>query len=216
MMFSAEFYISILIAYLLGSIPTAVWVGKIFYNVDIREKGSGNAGATNTFRVLGVKAGIPVLLIDTLKGALAVRLVNQMPDFVEGSDAWINAQLALGTAALIGHIFPVYAKFKGGKGIATLLGIFIGVAPQPTLLVMAIFLVVFLLFKYVSLASITAALAYPFVLSFVFKINTPSLIGFSIAVAILVVITHRKNIGRLMRNEENKANLKLKKSPPGS
>ena len=215
-MLSAEFYISVLIAYLLGSIPTAVWVGKIFHDIDIREHGSGNAGATNTFRVLGVKSGIPVLLIDTLKGVLAVRLINQIPDFTAGSDAWINAQLALGTAALIGHIFPVYAKFKGGKGIATLLGVFLGVATIPTLVVIGVFLLVFLTTKYVSLSSISSAIAFPFVLSFLFGINTPSLIGFSIAVSMLVIVTHRKNIGRLMRNEENRANLKPKKNRTGS
>src|SRR5690606_18146286 len=114
--------ILIFIAYLLGSVPTSIWIGKRFYKIDVREFGSGNAGATNTFRVLGKKAGIPVLIIDILKGTCAVAL-SYLSGFEYGSAEFVNLQLGLGVAALIGHIFPVFAGFRGGKGVATMLGV---------------------------------------------------------------------------------------------
>ena len=120
-MVSIEHIIAIVFAYLVGSIPTSVWIGKIFYGIDIRNYGSGNAGATNTFRILGKKAGIPVLLIDTLKGSIAVNLASIFGAESPESAVFVNFQMALGGAALLGHIFPVYAGFRGGKGIATLL-----------------------------------------------------------------------------------------------
>src|SRR5687768_13215686 len=122
----------LLFAYLLGSIPSAVWIGKRFYGIDVREFGSGNAGATNTFRVLGKKAGIPVLLIDIFKGWLAVQLAY-LSSYRIDSVEFVNLELVLGIAALIGHIFPVYVGFRGGKGIATLLGVVIGVHPYAAL-----------------------------------------------------------------------------------
>ncbi len=122
--------LAIIVAYLLGSIPTAVWVGKHFYKIDVRDYGSGNAGATNTFRVLGKKAGIPVLLIDVLKGWLAVMLVYVFTEPGQNSDELFHLQLRLGAASLIGHIFPIWAGFRGGKGVATLLGIIIALNLQ--------------------------------------------------------------------------------------
>lgn len=115
-------------AYLLGSIPTAVWWGRKYYGIDVREFGSGNAGATNTFRVLGKKAGIPVLIIDILKGTSAVMLAWLSPYTFE-SDPYVNVQLALGVAAVVGHVFPVFAGFRGGKGVATILGVIICITP---------------------------------------------------------------------------------------
>lgn len=200
----------IICAYLLGSIPTAVWIGKYFYNIDVREHGSGNAGATNVFRVLGKRAGIPVLLLDILKGLVAVKLAYLNSD-LEGSYRFVNLQLVLGLASLAGHIFPVFASFRGGKGIATLLGIVLAILPFAALASMAIFLIVLLASGYVSLSSITAATSFPLLIIFIFKVTVPSLIIFSILIAVMVLITHQKNIFRLIRKEEGKVNL-LKKN----
>ena len=197
-------------AYLLGSIPTAVWVGKRFYNIDVRDHGSGNAGATNVFRVLGKKAGIPVLLIDVIKGFLAVSLAR-FSQYSFGSTQFINLQLVLGVSSLVGHIFPVFASFKGGKGIATLLGIIIAVYPYAAFISILVFIVVFLISGYVSLGSMTAAVAFPIIVVYVLKISIPSLVIFSVLIAIMVLLTHKKNIGRLIRNEEPKTKLINKK-----
>jgi glycerol-3-phosphate acyltransferase PlsY len=198
-------------AYLLGSIPTAVWIGKYFYKIDVREYGSGNAGATNTFRVLGKKAGIPVLLIDVLKGFAAVCLAY-LSHYTPNSNQLINLQLVLGIASLFGHIFPIFASFRGGKGIATLLGIILAVHPYAALVSMGIFIVVLLISSYVSLGSMIAAVCFPVVVIGVFKTTAPSLIIFSILIAIMVLITHQKNIERLLRKEESKARLMKKKT----
>ncbi|MCE9539458.1 MAG: glycerol-3-phosphate 1-O-acyltransferase PlsY [Bacteroidetes bacterium] len=197
-------------AYLLGSIPTAVWIGKYFYKIDVREYGSGNAGATNVFRVLGKKAGIPVLLIDVLKGFVAVSLANSS-DYIVGSNQFINLQLVLGIASLVGHIFPIFASFRGGKGIATLLGIILAILPFAAFISIGIFIIVLLVSSYVSLSSMTAAVAFPIIVILGFKTTTPSLIIFSILIAIMVLITHQKNIERLLRREESKAKLINKK-----
>ena len=202
--------ILLITAYLLGSIPSSVWIGKYFYGIDVREYGSGNAGATNTFRVLGKKAGIPVLIIDVLKGWLSVNIAYQS-NYKVGSDQFVNFELVLGIAALIGHISPIYVGFRGGKGIATLLGILLALHLQAALVSMVIFLIVLLVFNYVSLGSMIAAVLFPLIMVFIFKTTTPSLIIFSIAVAILVIITHQKNIVRLIRKEESKVSLFRKK-----
>jgi glycerol-3-phosphate acyltransferase PlsY len=196
----------VIFAYLLGSIPSAVWIGKRFYNIDVRDHGSGNAGATNTLRVLGTKAGIPVLIIDAFKGYLAV-LLALLSEYTSGSIPFINFQLILGAAALLGHIFPVFASFRGGKGIATLLGITVAVSPVAAIISIVVFLFVFILFSYVSLGSIIASIIYPVSVIFILKITAPSLIIFSILVAVLVVLTHKKNIERLLKNEEPKVKL---------
>lgn len=200
-------------AYLFGSIPTAVWIGKYFYNIDVREYGSGNAGATNVFRVLGKKAGIPVLLIDVLKGFVAVSIAN-LSDYTVGSNQFINLQLVLGIASLVGHIFPIFASFRGGKGIATLLGIILAILPCAAFISIGIFITVLLISSYVSLGSMTAAVAFPIIVILGFKTTTPSLIIFSILIAIMVLITHQKNIERLLRREESKAKLIKKKIKP--
>ncbi len=194
----------------MGSIPTAVCIGKFFYNIDVREYGSGNAGATNTFRVLGKRAGIPVLLIDVFKGFGAVYLAYFSP-YVPGSNQFINLELVLGIASLVGHIFPLFASFRGGKGIATLLGIVLGVHPYGALISMGIFLIVLLISSYVSLSSMISAILFPIIVIFIFKTTVPSLVIFSILIAIMVLITHQKNIERLLRREESKAKLIKKK-----
>jgi acyl phosphate:glycerol-3-phosphate acyltransferase len=198
--------ILVLFAYLLGSIPSAVWIGKHFYNIDVREHGSGNAGATNTLRVLGKKAGIPVLIIDALKGYVAVMLASYST-YMPATTSYINFQLVLGTSALLGHIFPVFASFRGGKGIATLLGVTIAISPIASAISIVVFLLVFVSFNYVSLGSIVAALVYPLSIIIILKVTALSLIVFSILVALLVVITHKKNIQRLLKNEEPKTRL---------
>lgn len=204
----------LLAAYLLGSIPSAVWIGKFFYRVDVREYGSGNAGATNTFRVLGKKAGIPVLVIDSLKGYAAVCLAC-FSHYTPGSNQFINLELVLGIASLIGHIFPLFASFRGGKGIATLLGIVLAVHLYAALIAIAVFIVVLLVSSYVSLSSMTAAVLFPVIVIGIFHERVPSLMIFSVLIAIMVLITHQKNIERLLRREESKAKIiKKKKKVP--
>ena len=199
-MLTQENIIFLILSYLIGSFPSAVWVGKTFYNKDVREYGSGNAGATNTFRVLGKKAGIPVLLMDVFKGWFAVYLASM-------TDGNTISQLSFGIAAVIGHLFPIYTGFRGGKGIATLLGFMIGMEPIASGFCALIFLTSFLISKYVSLSSIIASIAFPLVIFLYHYKNPPdeSLITFSIFVPILALITHQKNIERLIRGEENKA-----------
>jgi glycerol-3-phosphate acyltransferase PlsY len=193
-------------AYLLGSIPTSVWIGKAFYNIDVREFGSGNAGATNTFRVLGKQAGIPVLIIDILKGSLAVALAY-LSDFERQSDEFINLQLSLGIAALMGHIFPVFAGFRGGKGVATILGIVVCILPFSCALALIVFLAVLFSTRIVSLSSMVGGISFPVFLSAAMGNQNPILTVFSIVVAILLIVTHRKNIRRLLRKQESKVQL---------
>ena len=204
--------VALFIAYFIGAIPSAVWIGKRFYGIDVREFGSGNAGATNTFRVLGKKAGIPVLFIDILKGWLAVQLAYFSTYRIDSVE-FVNLELVLGIAALIGHIFPVYVGFRGGKGIATLLGVVIGVHPYAALISIGVFILVLLITKYVSLSSIIASLSFPVATMVIFKTDVSSLVLFSIIVAVLVVVTHQKNIERLLRKQETKAGLFKKKQP---
>jgi glycerol-3-phosphate acyltransferase PlsY len=195
----------IILAYLLGSIPTSVWVGKIFYRIDIREHGSGNAGATNTIRVLGWKAGLPVMIVDVLKGFAAVTLIRFVQSPPPGTDQFVNYQLMLGGAAVIGHIFPVFARFRGGKGVATLFGMVLAISPFSTMVCAGVFLITLFLTKYVSLSSILAGFTFPVAVIVIFHTSVTSMVVFSIAVSVLLVITHQKNIGRLLRKEESKA-----------
>ncbi|MBK7669399.1 MAG: glycerol-3-phosphate 1-O-acyltransferase PlsY [Sphingobacteriaceae bacterium] len=194
------------VAYLLGSIPTSVWIGKFFYNIDVREFGSGNAGATNTFRVLGKKAGIPVLIIDILKGTAAVSL-SFLSGFQMETPFFTNFQIGLGIAALIGHIFPVFAGFRGGKGVATILGVVICITPISCCVALLVFLTVLLITRYVSLGSIMAGISYPIILNLGMHNTDIILVVFSILTAVLLVITHRKNIVRLVNKQE--ARIKL-------
>lgn len=202
-----EFLISGLIAYLLGSIPTAVWVGKVRYGVDVREHGSKNAGATNTFRVLGKKPGIVVLSVDIIKGATAVLLPFVMYQYEWGTNELIHIQLIAAIMAVFGHVFPLFAGFRGGKGVATSLGVIVGLHPLSALVCIGVFLIVFMVSRFVSLGAMTSALLFPFLVSFVFKTDSVWLIVFSIVLSLAVIIAHRKNINRLIHGEENKMNL---------
>ena len=196
--------IAVLLAYLLGSIPSAVWIGKQFHNIDVREHGSGNAGTTNTIRVLGWTTGIPVLLIDIAKGWLATMLPVFLHLADHGSALLINLQIGVGIVAIIGHIFPVFAGFRGGKGVATVFGVFLALQPLVTICCIGVFLAVLFLTGIVSVSSMIAGIAFPVFLFLFF--GTPSVIFkiFSIVVAIALLITHRKNIARLIRGEEAK------------
>lgn len=196
----------ILIAYLIGSIPTSVWIGKRFYNIDVREFGSGNAGATNTFRVLGKRAGVPVLIIDILKGTTAVAL-SAFSGYQFGTDEFISLQLGLGVSALMGHIFPVFAGFRGGKGVATMLGIVICIVPLSCALSLVVFLIVLFGTRIVSLSSMAAGVAFPLILNLLLNNTNPILMVFSIVVALLLIITHRKNIQRLLKRQESRVQL---------
>ncbi|MCC7302885.1 MAG: glycerol-3-phosphate 1-O-acyltransferase PlsY [Bacteroidia bacterium] len=204
-------FLTILLAYFIGSIPTAVWIGRYFYKVDVREHGSGNSGATNTFRVLGKRAGLPVLIIDVLKGWGSVNLaylVSESP----GNERFLELQMVLGIAALLGHIFPVLAAFRGGKGIATLLGVTLALHPQAALVCIGVFALVFLLTNYVSLSSMVSALSFPVSLMFFFPTGVPSFVAFSLFLVAIVLLTHQKNIERLINREESKIHL-LRKRP---
>jgi len=200
--------IAILIAYLIGSVPSAIWVSKWFFGVDVRDYGSKNAGATNTFRVIGKKAGIPVLLMDIFKGWLAINYVSFLSNSLileQGSpEIYFETQLAFGISAVIGHLFPIYTGFRGGKGIATMLGLLIGLHPLAALYSLLVFVLIFLITKYVSLASILASFAFPVIIILFLGSENSSLNLFAIFVPILSLITHQKNIERLMRGEETK------------
>ena len=190
-------------AYLLGSIPASVWIGKFFYNIDVREFGSGNAGATNTFRVLGTKAGIPVLIIDVLKGTAAVSL-SFLSGFTMETPFFTNFQIGLGIAALIGHIFPIFAGFRGGKGVATILGVVMCITPISCSVALLVFLTVLFITRYVSLSSMMAGISYPIILNLGMHNTDVILIVFSILTAVLLIITHRKNILRLLNKTESR------------
>jgi|SRR5690554_813376 len=199
------------IAYLLGSIPTSVWVSQRIFKFDIRDHGSGNAGATNAFRTLGTKAGIFVMLVDLLKGFFAVQLAA-LSLYHWDSVAMVNLQVALGLCAVLGHIFPIWAGFRGGKGIATLLGMIIAINGMVALSMVGIFIGMLLITKYVSLSSIVASLSFPIFILFIFREQTPEIAYklFAIGAALMVVITHHKNISRLLRGDESKVSFRKK------
>lgn len=197
--------IPFILAYLIGSIPTSVWVGKLFYGMDIRTKGSGNAGATNTIRVLGLKAGIPVLIFDIFKGWLALQLVYLFTLPFQKEDQVAIYMILLGIAVVLGHVFPVFAGFRGGKGVATLLGVGIALFPYGSLIALGVFILVFIPFRYVSLASVSAAVAFPFIEIFLLNHREiMPLMLLSIAIAVFIPLTHRKNIIRLIKGTETK------------
>jgi acyl phosphate:glycerol-3-phosphate acyltransferase len=205
-----DFVLPVVAAYLLGSIPTAVWVGKIFYGVDVRSQGSGNAGATNTIRVLGLKAGIPVLLVDVFKGyaAIAIAPLLVTENLTEAGLAYIL--LLVAAAVVIGHTFPLFAGFRGGKGVATLLGVGFGLYLWAALIALGIFIVVLSISRYVSLASITAGLSFPLTVIFIFPPPNWLYYILAVAVALFLPITHRKNIARLLQGTESKLSFRKK------
>jgi len=196
----------IVLAYLIGSIPTAVWVSKHFFGIDIREYGSGNAGATNTYRVLGSKWGTIVMIVDMLKGVIATSLYIMLPFYTVLSHDWdrTNLMIGLGLAAVLGHIFPIWANFKGGKGVATLFGMVVAIQPLVAACCVAVFLVVLYLTRFVSLSSILSSVAFTVFILFVFNDDVTLYRIFSVAVALMVILTHQKNINRLINGTETK------------
>lgn len=194
----------IVIAYLIGSIPTAVWISKLFFGIDIREYGSGNSGATNTFRVLGSRWGIFVMTIDVLKGVAATSLYILLPYYLTSEWDRTNFMVGLGLAAVLGHIFPVWAEFRGGKGVATLFGMILAIQPLVAVCCVGVFLGVLYLTRFVSLSSILASIAFAVFILFVFNEKETLYRAFAIAVTLLVILTHQKNIGRLLKGSESK------------
>ncbi|MFZ4102875.1 MAG: glycerol-3-phosphate 1-O-acyltransferase PlsY, partial [Sphingobacterium thalpophilum] len=196
---------ALILAYLFGSIPMAVWIGQAFYGIDIREYGSGNAGATNTFRVLGKKAGIAVMFLDIFKGYTATNLAYLIGLSLTGpqdSVQFVNYQLALGVTAVFGHLFPVFAGFRGGKGVATLFGMILAVHTEAAMLCVLTFVLFLLVFKYVSLSSIMAGFSFPLSIIFIFQSPIRSVLLYGMCICILILVTHQKNIERLLKGEE--------------
>jgi glycerol-3-phosphate acyltransferase PlsY len=194
----------IVFAYLIGSIPTAVWISRYFFGVDIRDYGSGNAGATNTFRVLGSKWGCIVMSVDVLKGVIATSLYIVLPFYMHNEWDRTNLMVGLGLAAVVGHIFPLWADFRGGKGVATLFGMILAIQPLVAVYCVGVFLLCLYLTRFVSLSSILASIAFMVLILFIFNEKEPLYRAFAIAVALLVILTHQKNISRLLRGSESK------------
>ena len=203
--------ILIVLAYLIGSVPTAVWIGKIFYGIDVREHGSGNAGATNVIRVLGTWVGLSVLILDMLKGLLAVSLAGFFPQWIGGGINHDLFRVLLAFTAILGHVFPVFAGFRGGKGVATFMGTAFAIFPLTFLCAIGIFLVIFFLTRLVSLASIVSAMTMPLFAILAFHEPWPYIL-YSCIVAIGIPATHHKNIRRLLRGEEKRLEFRRKGS----
>jgi len=205
-----------ILSYLVGSIPTSIIVAKMRRGIDIRQHGSGNAGGTNVIRVLGWKAGVFVIAMDMAKGLLATMVIARLmygPIPFENKtpfDDFTVVQIIAGCAAILGHIWTLFAGFKGGKGIATAGGMLIGVAPVEVAVSLGVFAIVFLVSHYVSLGSLSAAVAFPLTMFFrenIFMVEVPgynTLIFFSIGISLLIIYTHRSNIKRLLKGTENR------------
>ena len=196
----------IICAYLIGSIPTALIISKRYFGVDIRDYGSGNIGATNTFRVLGKKYGTIVMVCDILKGIAAVSLFYFLPYYLQQTNSLerTNFMIGLGLSAVIGHVFPIWASFKGGKGVATLFGMILAIQPIIALSCVGVFLLVLFLTRFVSLSSILAGIMLPISVLWIWNEDEILYRIFALLVAVLIVITHQKNIGKLLRGVESR------------
>ena len=214
--------IIVILSYLIGSIPNSIIISKAVSGIDIRKHGSGNAGGTNVMRVLGWKYGLLVIFLDALKGAIAVVIISRLfygplPfENVSPFDDFTLVQIIAGLSAVIGHIWTVFAEFKGGKGIATALGMLLTLITIDMLIAVGIFALVVLISRYVSLGSIIAAISVPatlFIRENLFHVDIPgysTLFPFIIGVTALVIFTHRKNLVRIINGNENKINLRKK------
>lgn len=196
--------ILIILAYLIGSIPTALLISQKFFGIDIREYGSGNMGATNTFRVLGSKYGTVVMIFDILKGMAAVGLFNLLPYYIHNEWDRTNLMVGLGLAAVLGHVFPIFAQFKGGKGVATLFGMILAVQPVIAASCVGVFLLVLFLTRYVSLSSILAGVALPICVLWIWNDDVVIYRIFAVLVACLIILTHQKNIIKILRGSESR------------
>ncbi len=203
----------LVLSYLAGSVPGSVWVGQLLYRIDVREHGSNNAGATNVFRVIGWKAGLLSTIVDVGKGLLAAGVIatiriDQLPDHPAFFQVDSVISLLAGIVAILGHMFPIFAGFRGGKGVNTAAGVLFAITPQTMWIVIGIFMIVLVFTRYVSLASIIAALMFPATIAirkFVFNIETldRSLLLFGTVFAIAILYAHRSNIKRLISGTEN-------------
>jgi len=197
-------FLLIITAYIIGSIPTALIISRKYFGIDIREYGSGNMGATNAFRILGSKFGTIIMVLDVLKGMLAVGLFYLLPFYMSNELERTNFMIALGLSSVIGHIFPVFADFKGGKGVATLLGMILAIQPYVALTCIGVFLIVLFLTRYVSLSSILGAVMLPICVLWIWNEDELTYRIFALLVAAMVVITHQKNISRIIKGAENR------------
>lgn len=188
----------VVLSYLLGAIPTSHWVGRWGYGVDLREHGSGNLGATNVYRVLGWKAALPVVVVDVAKGFIPAWLFPRL-DAV----SWTWA-LGYGTAAVLGHVYSVWVRFRGGKGVATSAGVLAGLAPAAMLVGLSVWLVTVLTTRMVALGSVLAALSVPAAVWLFAGESSGPVFGFTLAIASLVIWAHRTNLGRIARGEEHR------------
>lgn len=194
----------VILAYLLGSIPTSVWLGRALKGIDLREHGSGNAGTTNAFRVLGKSIGIVVFLVDIGKGWVAVSLSHLQTEISLGTEPMLILRIGLGILAVTGHIFPLFAGFKGGKGVATMAGVGLALHPFAALAAMGIYLITFLITRISALGSLAAVVSYPIWIIWIFQTEFWSLRIFSLFVPLLVFFTHRSNISRLLHGKESR------------
>ncbi len=214
----------IVLAYLVGSIPTSIILSKLVKGIDIRNYGSGNAGGSNVFRVLGWKWGVLTILLDTVKGAVAVIVIARLylDNFpfnnITPFDDFTLVQIICGVSAVLGHVWTVFAGFRGGKGIATGLGVLITITTLDMVVALGIFVLVVTLSRYISLGSLIAAVSVPLILIVrenIFGVNIPgyhTILPFSILLALLVIFTHRANINRLLKGSEKKISFVKKKS----
>ena len=193
-------FLLVVLSYLLGATPTSFWVGRAFYGVDLRTKGSGNLGATNIFRVLGWRATVPVVVVDVTKGFVPAWLFPRL-DVAGAVWAWA---LAYGAAAILGHVYSVWVRFQGGKGVATSAGVFLGLAPWAVLAGFGVWAATVALTRIVALGSILAALSLPIAVALTPHPGGGVLIGFTTALAAFVLWAHRSNIQRMLRGEENR------------
>lgn len=210
-----ELIFVILISYLIGAFPTAILAGKLLKGIDIREHGSGNAGATNVFRVLGPKAGLIVLFIDMFKGFAPVWWLSGLIPAAQGNPEYAALfQILSGLAAISGHIWTIFAGFRGGKGVGTAAGVFLALQPVPVLICLGIFIIVVSISRYVSLGSMTAAASLPILLllkNYVFAAPVAlTVFLLSCLLAVLIAFMHRENIRRLMSGTENKLSFSKK------
>ncbi len=205
-------YLLLFGAYMLGSVPTSIWIGKIFFKKDIREYGSKNAGAANTFRVFGAKAGVVVLIVDVAKGFAAVKLAALDPEPFNKALLQEIFRITLGIMAGLGHIMPLFAGLRGGKGVATFLGVALALSPYSTLGSLMVYLIILLLIRIFSVASMSGGIAYPLFIYLFPENATWVLQVFAILVALIIVFMHRSNIIRILRGEEPRAKLFGKKT----
>jgi len=200
------FFVVIIIAYFIGSLPTSIIVGKLLRGIDIRDYGSHNPGATNTFRVLGKKIGITVGLIDVFKGFFAVYFLPVLIP-ADGGVSHEIRMIGAGIAVVSGHVWTVFAGFKGGKGVGTAFGVFLALAPLASLIALVAWCVLVFSTGYVSLGSISAAVVLPLSIIVIGLVNhslSIPLMVISVSVGILVIVRHRANISRLLKGEENR------------